>query len=340
MSDVLAPALSELARIAEGLRSESATLRTELEIRSAQARVRRQLDEVLRVMRELPPESKKRLGQAANQVKAEVEDIVSARLRALTAEEQAADLARTVDVTLPGRAAPLGHLHPITQARRDIERIFGELGFEVATGPQVETDFHNFEALAMPKDHPARDMQDTFYVTDDVVLRTHTSPVQVRVMLRQPPPVKIICPGVVYRRDDDPTHSPMFHQVEGLLVDTNVSLADLKGVLLHFVRRFFGADFSVRLRPSFFPFTEPSAEIDLLCVFCRGQGCRTCKSGWLEIGGSGMVDPEVFRHVGYDKYDVTGFAFGMGIDRMAMLRHGISDIKLLFENDVRFLRQF
>src|SRR5262249_38616170 len=259
---------------------------------------------------------------------------------ALTAEEQAADLARTVDVTLPGRAAPLGHLHPITQARRDIERIFGELGFEVATGPQVETDFHNFEALAMPKDHPARDMQDTFYVTDDVVLRTHPSPVQVRVMLRQPPPVKIICPGVVYRRDDDPTHSPMFHQVEGLLVDTNVSLADLKGVLLHFVRRFFGADFSVRLRPSFFPFTEPSAEIDLLCVFCRGQGCRTCKSGWLEIGGSGMVDPEVFRHVGYDKYDVTGFAFGMGIDRMAMLRHGISDIKLLFENDVRFLRQF
>jgi phenylalanyl-tRNA synthetase alpha chain len=205
----------------------------------------------------------------------------------------------------------------------------------------VETDFNNFEALAMPKDHPARDMQDTFYVTGDVVLRTHTSPVQIRTMMARKPPLAIICPGTVYRRDDDPTHSPMFMQVEGLLVGQGVSLAQLKGTLLHFVHRFFGQDIGLRFRASYFPFTEPSAEVDLGCVFCRGAGCRTCKqSGYLEIGGAGMVDPEVFRHVGYDPEAVTGFAFGMGIDRMAMLRHGVSDIKLLYENDVRFLRQF
>jgi len=246
-------------------------------------------------------------------------------------------------VTLPGRARRLGHLHPITLARREIEAIFAQIGFTVAVGPQVETDFHNFEALAMPKDHPARDMQDTFYVdgSPDVVLRTHTSPVQIRTMLAQKPPVRVIVPGTVYRRDDDATHSPMFNQVEGLCVDEGVTFADLKGVLLHFARRFFGDKIGVRLRPSFFPFTEPSAEIDFTCVFCGGKGCRTCKqTGWIEIGGSGMVDPEVFRHVGYDSEKYTGFAFGWGIDRMAMLKYGIDNIPLFFEGDVRFARQF
>jgi phenylalanyl-tRNA synthetase alpha chain len=341
MSEDLAGALGQLARVAEGLRQESSKLATELDIRAAQARYRRQLDEVMGVMKRLAPDEKKQLGVEANRVKGELESIVTERLAALAQGARAADLSRTIDVTLPGRGAPLGHLHPLTQARRDIERIFGELGFEIATGPQVETDFHSFEALAMPKDHPARDMQDTFYITEDVVLRPHTSPVQIRTMQAKKPPVKIIAPGTVYRRDDDPTHSPMFHQVEGLLVDTNVSLGDLKGVLLHFVRHFFGPESDVRLRPSFFPFTEPSAELDFQCVFCKGKGCRLCKgSGWMEVGGCGMVDPEVYRQVGYDKYDVTGFAFGFGIDRMAMLRHGVGDIKLLFENDVRLLRQF
>ena len=343
--DLLSTALAELAAIAAELRQRSAHLTGEREIRAAQAQLRRRLDEALRIMRQLGPEEKKRLGQAANQTKAELEEIVAARLGALADEAHAADLGRSIDVTLPGRPVPQGHLHPITRARRDLERIFGELGFDLATGPQVETDFNNFEALAMPKDHPARDTQDTFYVSGygsgDVVLRTHTSPVQIRTMLAGKPPVKVICIGTVYRRDDDPTHSPMFHQIEGLFVDKNVAFTDLKGVLMHFAHRFFGPDIGVRLRPSFFPFTEPSAELDLVCVFCRGKGCRTCKqSGYLEIGGCGMVDPEVFRHVGYDKLDVTGFAFGFGVDRMAMLRHGIDDIKLFFENDVRLLRQF
>jgi phenylalanyl-tRNA synthetase alpha chain len=207
----------------------------------------------------------------------------------------------------------------------------------------VETDFHNFAALAMPKDHPARDMQDTFYIADapDVLLRTHTSPVQIREMLRQPPPLRLIAPGTVYRKDDDATHSPMFNQVEGLCVDEGVSFGDLKGVLLHFAHRFFGPEAGVRLRPSFFPFTEPSAEIDFSCAFCRGAGCRTCKqSGWIEVGGAGMVDPEVFRNVGIDSERYTGFAFGWGIDRMAMLRYGIDDIKLFFDGDPRFVRQF
>jgi phenylalanyl-tRNA synthetase alpha chain len=334
-------ALTELSRVADALATEMARARTEPEIRAVAAHHRRRLDEVLVVMRQLPPADKRELGQAANRLKAELEGAVEKRLRALADEARAADLVRKVDVTLPGRRAPLGHLHPLTETRREIERIFAELGFEIAAGPQVETDFNNFEALAMPKDHPARDMQDTFYVTGDVVLRTHTSPVQIRTMMARKPPLAIICPGTVYRRDDDPTHSPMFMQVEGLLVGQGVSLAQLKGTLLHFVHRFFGEDIGLRFRASYFPFTEPSAEVDLGCVFCRGAGCRTCKqSGYLEIGGAGMVDPEVFRHVGYDPEAVTGFAFGMGIDRMAMLRHGVSDIKLLYENDVRFLRQF
>jgi phenylalanyl-tRNA synthetase alpha chain len=286
---------------------------------------------------------KRAIGLLTNKHIQALEAKFEARLAALADEARRRDLERSVDVTLPGRARRLGHLHPITLVRRDIEAIFAQLGFVVAVGPEVETDFHNFEALAMPKDHPARDMQDTFYVAErpDVVLRTHTSPVQIRTMLAQPPPVRIVALGPVYRKDEDPTHSPMFNQVEGLCVDEGISFADLKGVLLHFARRFFDTSVGVRLRPSFFPFTEPSAEIDFQCVFCGGAGCRTCKqSGWLEVGGAGMVDPEVFRHVGYDSERYSGFAFGWGIDRMAMLRYHVDDIKLFFEGDVRFARQF
>lgn len=295
-------------------------------------------------------EDKKRVGEVFNRAKAVVEEAVAQRLLGLADEARARDLARRVDITLPGRERPLGHLHPVTLARRELERIFAQLGFELAAGPQVETDFHNFEALAIPKDHPARDMQDTFYIegASDVLLRTHTSPVQVRTMLAGKPPVRVICPGPVYRKDDDPTHSPMFHQMEGLVVDEGVTLADLKGTLLHFVHGYFGEETQLRLRPSFFPFTEPSAEMDISCTLCGGRGtvasgdpCRVCKqTGWLEIGGAGMVDPEVFRHVGYDSQRYTGFAFGFGIDRMAMLKYKINDIKLLFTNDQRFLAQF
>ncbi len=303
-------------------------------------------------LKSAPNEEKKAIGQLTNAVVGEAEAIFESWLKGESERARQRDLERSVDVSLPGRAHRLGHLHPSTLARREIERIFAEIGFTVAVGPQIETDYTNFEALAMPKDHPARDMQDTFYITDadDLVLRTHTSPVQIREMLRHPPPVRIIAPGWVYRKDDDPTHSPMFSQVEGLCVDEGVSFGDLKGTLLHFAKKFFGEDFGVRLRPSFFPFTEPSAEIDFSCAFCvalgtrpdgGGKGCRTCKgSGWIEIGGAGMVDPAVFAEVGYDSEKYTGFAFGWGIDRMAMLKYRINDIKLLFEGDVRFARQF
>jgi phenylalanyl-tRNA synthetase alpha chain len=235
----------------------------------------------------------------------------------------------------------VGGLHPLTATLQDILEIFAFLGFAVAEGPEVELDYYNFEALNIPKDHPARDMQDTFYITDEVLLRTHTSPVQVRVMEAQAPPVRVVVPGKVYRRDADLTHSPMFHQVEGLLVDEGVTFADLKGTLTAFVRLFFGEGTRLRFRPSYFPFTEPSAEVDISCVICRGAGCRVCsQSGWLEILGAGMVDPEVFRFVGYDSERFTGFAFGMGVERIAMLRYGIDDIRLFFENDLRFLEQF
>lgn len=246
-----------------------------------------------------------------------------------------------VDITVPGRRPSKGRLHPITQITLEISRIFNWLGFEVVEGPEVELDYYNFEALNIPRDHPARDMQDTFYVSDDVVLRTHTSPLQVRVMEKRRPPIRVIAPGRTYRCDSDVTHTPMFHQVEGLMVGENISFGDLKGILTIFVHQMFGADVGLRFRPSFFPFTEPSAEVDIQCVMCKGQGCRVCsQTGWLEILGSGMVDPEVFKMVGYDPETVTGFAFGMGIERIAMLKYGIDDLRLFFENDLRFLRQF
>jgi len=246
-----------------------------------------------------------------------------------------------VDITLPGTLLPQGRLHPITQVMEEMVDIFVGMGFQVVEGPQVELDYYNFEALNIPRDHPARDMHDTFYFSRDVVLRTHTSPVQVRVMETQRPPVQIIAPGAVYRRDSDVSHTPMFHQVEGLLVDEGISFAHLRGVLTLFVHRMFGDEVGLRFRPSFFPFTEPSAEVDIACVICKGIGCRVCGgTGWLEILGAGMVHPEVFRAVGYDPEEVTGFAFGMGIERIALLKYGINDIRLFFANDLRFLRQF
>ncbi|MBU5638948.1 phenylalanine--tRNA ligase subunit alpha [Geomonas sp. Red69] len=297
---------------------------------------------VMKGLGALSPEERPLVGQVVNTVKAKLEETLDARGAEIRAAVKAQRLAaEKIDVTLPGRKRPLGSKHPITLVTEEICSIFAALGFAVAEGPEIELDFYNFEALNLPKDHPARDMQDTFYFGESVLLRTHTSPVQIRTMLKQPPPVRIIAPGTVYRCDSDATHSPMFHQIEGLMVDKGITFGDLKGILTLFISQLFGKDIGVRLRPSFFPFTEPSAEVDIACVICRGKGCRVCKeTGWLEILGSGMVDPEVYRHVGYDSEKYTGFAFGMGIERIAMLKYGIADMRLLFENDLRFLKQF
>ena len=290
----------------------------------------------------LPPEERPAAGQAINHAKQSVQEVIEARREALQANELEARLARErIDVTLPGRGLHTGGLHPVTRTLERIEAIFARAGFEIAEGPEIEDDYHNFEALNIPAHHPARAMHDTFYFDEHTVLRTHTSPVQIRVMEKQPPPLRVIAPGRVYRCDSDLTHSPMFHQVEGLMVDENVSFADLKGILDDFLHSFFEADFKVRFRPSYFPFTEPSAEVDIQCVICGGDGCRVCgHSGWLEILGCGMVHPNVFDCVGVDNERYTGFAFGMGVERLAMLRYGVNDLRLFFENDLRFLRQF
>jgi phenylalanyl-tRNA synthetase alpha chain len=278
-------------------------------------------------------------GRILNEAKVSLEEKLSQAQERL--KERLQRRKEQFDVTVPGRRPLRGHLHPITQISLEVSRIFNRLGFETVEGPEVELDYYNFEALNIPKDHPARDMQDTFYISDDVVLRTHTSPLQVRVMEKRRPPIRIIAPGRTYRCDSDVTHTPMFHQVEGLMVGENISFGDLKGILAVFVHQMFGPDVGLRFRPSFFPFTEPSAEVDIQCVMCKGTGCRVCShTGWLEILGSGMVDPEVFKMVGYDPETVTGFAFGMGIERIAMLKFGIDDLRLFFENDLRFLRQF
>jgi phenylalanyl-tRNA synthetase alpha chain len=282
------------------------------------------------------------VGREANLAKTEIESQLEGRVAVLEGLERQARLAADrPDLTLPGRRVVPGRLHPLTRVHDEIVDVFTGMGFAVEEGPEVELDYYNFEALNIPKDHPARDMQDTFYVGGELLLRTHTSPVQIRTMERRKPPVRIICPGRVYRRDADITHSPVFHQVEGLAVDRGISMADLKGTLELFARELFGADSRIRFRPSFFPFTEPSAEVDVLCFLCKGGGCRVCKaSGWLEILGSGMVHPRILQAMGYDTEEVTGWAFGMGIERVAMLRYGIDDIRLLFENDLRFLSQF
>jgi phenylalanyl-tRNA synthetase alpha chain len=336
--------IANLERLDGELAAVLLPLSDEHSIRAAQASFlgkKGRLSEVMKELGRLPASDRPAVGAVANKVKQAIEDRVTARLGELANAAGRLDLARTVDVTLPARPVGGGHLHLLTQVRLEAVQIFAELGFVVEDGPQIDTDWHTFEALAIPKDHPARDMQDTFYVSEDIVLRTHTSPVQVRTMLTQAPPIRIVAPGHVYRRDDDPTHSPMFTQLEGLAVDEGLSFADLKGVLLHFVKRFFARDLGIRLRPSYFPFVEPGAEVDMQCSFCMGSGCRVCKgTGWVEIGGSGMVDPEVFGHVKIDAEKYTGFAFGMGLERMAMLRHGVNDIKYYYEGDLRFLEQF
>ncbi len=298
------------------------------------------LTSILKGLGTLPKEERPKIGKLANQVKVKIEKAIKERLKAL--EKSAGPrLIKGFDPTLPGRALPLGHSHPITQILDEVCSVFEKLGFSAAQGPEIELDFYNFEALNIPPDHPARDMQDTFYVDNKVLLRTHTSPIQIRTMEQMRPPIRIIAPGKVYRCDSDITHTPMFHQVEGLMVDENVSFAHLKGILTHFAQEIFHRDTKVRFRPSFFPFTEPSAEIDIQCVMCRGEGCRVCShTGWLEVLGAGLVHPAVFRHVGIDPEKYSGFAFGLGIERIAMLKYGINDIRLFYDNDMRFLSQF
>ncbi len=297
---------------------------------------------LMREMGVAAPELRPVIGREINVLKNEVERQFAEAVDALKQRALAKKIADArLDITLPGTAVMPGHRHPLMQVMDEIVGIFTGLGFSVHEGPEIETDYYNFEALNVPKDHPARDMHDTFYLDGGWLLRTHTSPVQIHVMERQKPPICMIAPGAAYRCDNDVSHSPMFHQVEGLMVDTHITFADLKGVLTTFCREMFGAKREVRLRPSFFPFTEPSAEVDIRCVICEGSGCRVCKqTGWVEVLGSGMVDPEVFRAVGYDAKKYTGFAFGMGIERIAMLKFGINDIRLFYENDLRFLEQF
>lgn len=297
----------------------------------------------LRSLGMCPPEERPALGKLLNEARESVEAMLTRRRDEVSALERAKALeAERVDVTLPGTRPPVGARHPIRMVYDELEEIFGRMGFEVAEGPEVELDYYNFEALNVPKNHPSRDIQDTFYISDEVVLRTHTTCVDVRVMTGRKPPIRAIIPGKVYRSDaSDPSHLPVFHQLDGFAVDEGITFGDLKGTLARFAREFFGADTKVRFRPSYFPFTEPSAEMDVSCVICHGRGCRVCKNtGWLEILGSGLFHPKVLEAVGYDPEKVSGLAFGMGADRIAMLKYGIDDIRLLAENDMRFNRQF
>jgi len=300
------------------------------------------LTDQLKQLGKLAPEFRPQAGKTINEIKKTLTKAIETRKKTLQSAQLEIQLAaERIDVTLPGRGQPMGGLHPITQILQRIENLFIQVGFKIEEGPEIEDDYHNFEALNIPAHHPARAMHDTFYFDTHTLLRTHTSPVQIRVMQEQQPPLKIIAPGRVYRCDSDLTHSPMFHQVEGFMVDTDVSFADLKGILDDFLKHFFGRDLSVRFRPSYFPFTEPSAEVDVQCVACGGGGCRVCKqSGWLEVLGCGMIHPNVFSAIGIDNEQYTGFAFGMGVERLAMLFYGVDDLRLFFENDLRFLRQF
>jgi len=296
----------------------------------------------LKTLSAIPADVRPAYGKTVNEVKEyigrELDQLESVLKEA---EHERRIISEAIDVTLPGKFTPFGREHPINKVLAEIVQIFTSMGFEAEEGPEVELDYYNFEALNIPKDHPARDMQDTFYVSGDVVLRTHTSPVQIRVMEKRKPPLRVIAPGKVYRCDADICHTPMFHQVEGFMVDIDIAFSDLKGVLELFIHSFFGVDTPVRFRPSFFPFTEPSAEIDIGCIFCSGKGCRVCKStGWLEILGAGMINPRVFEYAGHDPEIYSGFAFGMGVERITMLKYSIDDIRLFFENDLRFLRQF
>jgi len=337
--------IEELEKIRQEVYGTLGLAKTESELSDIRVRVlgrKGSLTQLLKRLGSLPEPDRKEIGQKANEIKRDLEVRIEETLRRIREEERREALRKErIDVTLPGRRRVFGKKHPLTQVLDEVLHIFLRLGFEVVEGPEVELDYYNFEALNIPKGHPAREMQATFFISDDVVLRTHTSPVQVRTMEKKRPPVRVICPGAVYRCDSDPTHSPMFHQVEGLLVDRGITFSDLKGVLTVFVQQMFGKGTNLRFRPSFFPFTEPSAEIDIECFICQGKGCGVCSNtGWLEILGSGMVDPAVYQFVNYDPEEVTGFAFGMGIERIAMLKYGIHDIRLFFANDLRFLRQF
>jgi len=296
----------------------------------------------LKQLGKLPADQRPLAGQAINKAKQALQGLIEQRKTTLEQQALAERLSsERVDVTLPGRGLGQGGLHPVSRTLARIEELFSRAGFAIEEGPEIEDDYHNFEALNIPAHHPARAMHDTFYFDTHLLLRTHTSPVQIRTMENAGPPLKIIAPGRVYRCDSDLTHTPMFHQVEGLLVDEDVSFADLKGVLYDFLQNFFERDLKIRFRPSYFPFTEPSAEADIECVMCGGEGCRVCShTGWLEVLGCGMVHPEVFRHVGIDSEKYTGYAFGMGVERLTMLRYGINDLRLFFENDLRFLKQF
>ena len=303
-----------------------------------------ELTAILKMMGGLSPEERPAMGQLANEVRAQIEEKLHAAAETVKQKELEQRLKlEKVDITMDGKRRELGRVHPLSATLEKLEEIFTGLGFTVVEGPEVETEYYNFEALNVPKDHPARDMQDTFYITEKFLLRTQTSPVQARTMQACEPdtPIRMIAPGTVYRNDYDATHSPMFHQVEGLVLGENISLADLKGTLETFCKEMFGGSVEIRLRPSYFPFTEPSAEVDISCVICGGKGCRVCKnSGWLEILGSGMVHPNVLRMSGYDPGKINGYAFGMGVERIAMLKYGIDDLRLFFENDLRFIRQF
>ncbi|HIZ76695.1 MAG TPA: phenylalanine--tRNA ligase subunit alpha [Firmicutes bacterium] len=303
-----------------------------------------ELTAILKGMGKLNNEDRPKVGQVANEIRNNMEGFIAAKTKELKEAALTAQIEEErIDISLPGDPVALGHRHPLTMVIDDIKEIFLGMGYEIAEGPEVENDYNNFEGLNLPKDHPARDMQDSFYITENILLRTHTSPVQVRTMAKMVPnyPVKVICPGKVFRRDDDSTHSPMFHQVEGLVIDENISLADLKGTLLTVLRQLFGADREIRLRPSYFPFTEPSVEVDISCGICGGKGCRSCaNTGWLEILGAGMVHPNVLEMAGYDSTKLRGFAFGIGVERVAMLKYGIDDLRVFFENDTRFLNQF
>jgi phenylalanyl-tRNA synthetase alpha chain len=343
MSDTITtPALDELAAAARSRVAACASLAELDSLRVELFGKKGTVTAQLKALGALAPDARREAGARINAVR----DALSAAIEARTADLERAELERKlaagrVDVTQPGRGQQPGGLHPITRARRRIEALFLNAGFSVEDGPEVEDDWHNFEALNIPADHPARAMHDTFYFPDGRLLRTHTSPVQVRAMLREKPPLRMIMPGRVYRCDSDMTHTPMFHQVEGLVVDDGVSLANLKAVLHEFVQQYFERRLGIRFRPSYFPFTEPSAEVDIECVFCGGAGCRVCKStGWLEVAGCGVVHPNVLRNVGIDPERYTGYAFGMGIERLTMLRYNVNDIRLYFENDLRFLRQF
>lgn len=301
-----------------------------------------QITSLLKGLGKLSAEERPKAGALINVVKQELQDLIGSRKTALESAVVEAQLGKeTIDVTLPGRGQSTGGIHPVTRTIERIEDFFASIGFDVVEGPEIEDDYHNFEALNIPAHHPARAMHDTFYVDESTVLRTHTSPVQVRVMETEKPPLRIICPGRVYRCDSDLTHTPMFHQVEGLLIDEHSSFADLKGVVEEFLRVFFEKELQVRFRPSYFPFTEPSAEVDIQCVNCGGQGCRVCsQTGWLEVMGCGMVHPRVFEYSKIDTEKYSGFAFGMGVERLAMLRYGVNDLRLFFDNDLRFLEQF